>query len=199
MATSNGQRVAAFLLAGVFLVTTIGATAYVVWQINDSGGVIVPETAEQRAIAEQQDAVREQAEAAGQTCGISTVPTTDPRPIPTNVTQEGPVAELITEDIRVGEGEDVQPGDCVTALYYGTLATDGTRFDGNYAEGQPIEFSLDGVIDGWTEGIPGMKVGGVRRLAIPAAKAYGEAQQGGIPPNSDLIFEVEILATRRGS
>jgi FKBP-type peptidyl-prolyl cis-trans isomerase len=79
------------------------------------------------------------------------------------------------------------------------LATTGAKFDGNYENGQPIEFSLNGVIPGWTEGIPGMKVGGVRRLEIPAALGYGEQGSGDvIPPNSDLIFEVEIVNTKRG-
>ncbi len=110
------------------------------------------------------------------------------------------VTELRKIDVKVGDGEEVQAGDCVAALYYGTLASNGTKFDGNYETGQPIEFSLSGVIPGWTEGIPGMKVGGVRRLEIPSAQGYGEQGSGDvIPPNSDLIFEVEIVATRRNN
>ena len=93
----------------------------------------------------------------------------------------------------------MQSGDCVAALYYGTLAADGTSFDNNYNTGQPVEFSLNGVIQGWSEGIPGMKVGGVRRLVIPAAQAYGAQEVSGIPADSDLVFEVEIVATKRGN
>lgn len=203
MASSNGQRVAAFLLAAIFLVTTIGATAYVVVQINNDDSGLVNETSEERAIAEALDAQR-QADAAAdeasdgqQPCGEATYEAVEPRPIPTTTTS-GAVDQLETVDVQEGDGEEVQPGDCVAALYYGTLAVDGTMFDGNYESGQPIEFPLTGVIQGWTDGIPGMKVGGVRRLVIPADQAYGEQERSGIPANSDLIFEVEIISTRRG-
>lgn len=202
MASTNGQRVAAFLLASVFLITTIGTTAYVVLQINDEDG-LVTETAEEQAQAEALQAQREaQAQAAEtpegeQPCGSATYAAVEPRDLPTETTSET-VAELQTVDVSEGDGEEVQPGDCVAALYHGTLASDGTTFDGNYETGQPIEFSLTQVIPGWTDGIPGMKVGGVRRLVIPAEQAYGEQERGGIPANSDLIFEVEIINTRRG-
>ena len=199
MAISNGQRVAAFLLALLFLATTVGTTAYVIWQINRDG--LVSETAEEKASA---DALAEQRKKQEQNngaeaCGSKTYPTVDPRPVPATVTATTPVAELGKVDVKVGDGEEVQAGDCVAALYYGTLAKDGTKFDGNYDSGKPIEFSLSGVIQGWTEGIPGMKVGGVRRLTIPAAQAYGSQERSGIPANSDLIFEVEIVGTRRNN
>jgi peptidylprolyl isomerase len=199
MANSNSQRVAAFLLAAVFLVTTIGATAYVVVQINNDESGLVNETAEEKAIADQLDAQREaEAAADGQElCGQKIYAAVEPRSLP-SVTTSDAVDELETIDVKEGDGEEVQPGDCVAALYYGTLASDGTMFDGNYETGQPIEFPLTGVIQGWTEGIPGMKVGGVRRLVIPADQAYGEQERSGIPANSDLIFEVEIISTRRG-
>ncbi len=194
MASSNSQRVAAFLLAGLFLITTIGTTAYVIWQINQDP--IVNETSE--TLDTNQSAEQQAAEAAN-ACGAGQFAAVDPRPTPEVVTAPTPIKELETVDVKVGDGEEVQPGDCVAALYYGTLATDGTKFDGNYEEGTPIEFSLNGVIPGWTEGIPGMKVGGVRRLLIPADMAYGDQERPGIPANSDLIFEVEIVSTKRGS
>lgn len=199
MAISNGHRVVAFLLALLFLATTVGTTAYVVWQINQDG--IVNETPEEKAAA---DALAEQRNAAEQTadgaepCGSKTYAAVDPRAVPSTVTSS-PVTELQKVDVKVGEGEEVQPGDCVAALYYGTLAKDGTKFDGNYDSGNPIEFSLNGVIQGWTDGLPGMKVGGVRRLVIPAAQAYGAQERSGIPANSDLVFEVEIVGTRRNN
>lgn len=198
MATSKGNRVAAFLLAGLFLLTTIGTTAYVLWQINQDD-VLVSET-EQDKIDEanaQAAAQNEEAAEASQACGAGTFAAVEPREIP-SVTTSSDVTELETTDVRVGDGEEVQPGDCVAALYYGTLASDGTRFDGNYATGTPIEFSLNGVIEGWTVGIPGMNVGGVRRLVIPANQAYGATERPGIPANSVLIFEVEIIAAKRG-
>lgn len=191
MAANNSQRVAAFFLAMLFLLSTIGATAYVIWQINqEEAGIVQEDTETDPTLADPSDQ---------QACGASTVATVEPRPVPTITTNAGAIAELQTIDVKVGEGEEVLPGDCVTALYYGTLASDGRNFDGNYETGQPLEFSLNGVIQGWTDGIPGMKVGGIRRLLIPSAQAYGEAGSGGtIPPNSDLIFEVEIVNTRRG-
>lgn len=189
MAANNGQRVAAFFLAMLFLLSTIGATAYVIWQINQEEAGIVQEDTEDPVAADPSDQ---------QACGAGTIAPVEPRPVPTVTTNAGAITELQTIDVRVGDGEEVQAGDCVTALYYGTLATDGRNFDGNYETGQPLEFSLNGVIQGWTDGIPGMNVGGVRRLLIPSAQAYGEAGSGGtIPPNSDLIFEVEIIGTRR--
>lgn len=206
MAASNGQRVAAFFLAMLFLLSTIGATAYVIWQINQEGGVLVNETAEEKAASEALAAQRAQEAAlaenpdGSQTCGSGTFAAVDPRTIPTIVTTDGPVESLESIDVKVGDGEEVLPGDCVAALYHGTLATTGEKFDGNYETGSPIEFSLNRVIPGWTEGIPGMKVGGVRRLVIPAAQGYGEQSPSEqIPANSDLIFEVEIVATKRGN
>lgn len=207
MATSTGQRVVAFFLAGLFLMSTLGATGYVIWQINQEEGGIVNETAEQKAAAEAlktQQATEEAQQSEDpnydpNACGRGTFAAVEPRAIPTTVKNQGAISELQTVDVKVGDGEEVQPGDCVAALYYGTLATTGAKFDGNYDTGAPIEFSLDRVIRGWTEGIPGMKVGGVRRLLIPADKGYGAQGSGdSIPPNSDLIFEVEIVSTKRG-
>lgn len=199
MAISNGQRVAAFLLALLFLASTVATTAYVVWQINKDG--IVSETAEEKAAADalaEQRKAEEQNATGAEPCGSKTYTAVEPRAVPSVVTSS-PVTELQKTDVKVGDGEEVQQGDCVAALYYGTLAKDGTKFDGNYDSGTPIEFSLSGVIQGWTDGLPGMKVGGVRRLVIPAAQAYGAQERSGIPANSDLVFEVEIVGTRRNN
>lgn len=192
MATNNGQRIAAFLLAALFLASTIGATAYVIWQINKDD-VLVAETDAEKAAAETDQSQQDQSNA----CGAKEIAAVSPRKVPTVTKVAGGIKELKTTDVKAGDGETVAAGDCVTALYYGTLAKDGAKFDGNYESGKPIEFSLDGVIAGWTEGIPGMKVGGIRRLEIPAEKGYGAQDKGSIPANSDLIFEVEILGTRK--
>jgi FKBP-type peptidyl-prolyl cis-trans isomerase len=188
MSTSKGERVIAFLLASLFLFTTLGATGYVLWEINQGDGGLVQEDV----------AAPPPVEDTTQDCGQGQIAPVDPRPVPTVTTAETPVAELETVDVRVGSGEPVQPGDCVTVLYYGTLAETGESFDGNYESGAAIELSLLGVIAGWQEGIPGMQVGGVRRLIIPAELGYGEQGSGSIPANSDLVFEVEVLTTRRG-
>lgn len=106
--------------------------------------------------------------------------------------QEG---NLEIEDITVGDGDEAREGSKVTMHYSGTL-TDGTKFDSSYDRGDPFEFNLGAseVIKGWDMGVSGMKVGGKRKLTIPPDLAYGEAGSGAsIPPNSTLIFEVELL------
>ncbi len=104
-------------------------------------------------------------------------------------------AELKIEDTLVGTGAEVKSGDTVVMHYTGTLV-DGTKFDSSLDRGQPFETQIgEGrVIKGWDQGVPGMKVGGKRKLFIPSALAYGERGAGGvIGPNADLIFEVELL------
>jgi FKBP-type peptidyl-prolyl cis-trans isomerase len=70
--------------------------------------------------------------------------------------------------------------------------SNGVIFDASADHGGPISFPLSGVIAGWSQGIPGMKVGGSRRLLIPANLAYGSQGNSGIPPNSDLVFDVTV-------
>jgi FKBP-type peptidyl-prolyl cis-trans isomerase len=96
------------------------------------------------------------------------------------------------KDLNVGDGKEAQPHDRVVVHYTGTLK-DGTKFDSSVDRGQPAEFSLDEVVQGWSEGIPGMKVGGKRKLIIPPELGYGGRRKGNIPPNSVLFFEVELL------
>jgi len=105
------------------------------------------------------------------------------------------VTELLVEDLVVGEGTEATEGDRVTVHYTGWLE-DGTKFDSSVDRGQPFSFTLGAgnVIDGWDEGLPGMRVGGKRRLTIPSDKGYGpQGNPPRIPPNATLIFEVELL------
>lgn len=95
-------------------------------------------------------------------------------------------------DAKEGKGEAVKAGARLKVHYTGWL-TDGTIFDSSVVRKEPIKFGLDGLIKGWQQGLPGMKVGGVRRLRIPPQLAYGDQQKGKIPANSTLIFEVELL------
>ncbi|KKT73118.1 MAG: Peptidyl-prolyl cis-trans isomerase [Candidatus Nomurabacteria bacterium GW2011_GWA1_46_11] len=98
------------------------------------------------------------------------------------------------EDLVVGKGDPAEAGKRITVYYKGTLL-DGTKFDSSYDRGQPFQFTLGKgeVIRGWDEGFSGMKVGGKRKLIIPAEMGYGDQAVGVIPPNSVLVFEVELL------
>lgn len=105
------------------------------------------------------------------------------------------VKDLKIEDIKIGTGVVAKPGEIVRVHYTGWLE-DGTKFDSSVDRNQPFEFPLGQgfVIQGWDKGVDGMKVGGVRKLIIPASMGYGERGAGGvIPPNATLIFEVELL------
>ncbi|UOD27463.1 FKBP-type peptidyl-prolyl cis-trans isomerase [Massilia violaceinigra] len=104
------------------------------------------------------------------------------------------------EDTIVGEGAEAQAGQHVTVHYTGWLRNDdgstGTQFDSSKGRNDPFQFPLGAgrVIKGWDEGVQGMKVGGARRLTIPASLGYGARGAGGaIPPNATLIFDVELL------
>ena len=102
------------------------------------------------------------------------------------------------EDVKVGTGETATAGRTVSVHYTGWL-TDGKKFDSSKDRGKPFEFPLGGgrVIKGWDEGVQGMKVGGVRKLTIPASLGYGSRGAGGvIPPDATLVFEVELLGVR---
>ena len=101
-------------------------------------------------------------------------------------------------DLEVGSGTEASAGQMVVVHYRGTLE-DGTQFDASYDRGTPFSFPLGAgrVIKGWDEGVQGMKVGGKRKLVIPADLGYGARGAGGvIPPNATLIFEVELLEVK---
>lgn len=107
------------------------------------------------------------------------------------------VSYLQCWDLKVGSGSVATAASTVTANYTGALANSGVIFQSSLDSGQPFTAQLNGgVIPGWTAGIPGMKVGGTRRLLIPAQYAYGSQSVAGIPPNSDLVFDVTLLAVK---
>ena len=116
-------------------------------------------------------------------CGGSSSPPTD----------SSSPAPLITEDLVVGTGPVVEVGDTVTVDYVGRL-TNGAQFDSSYDRGVPFTFTAGAgqVIAGWDQGVPGMRVGGRRRLTIPPHLAYGNNPPPGLPPNATLVFEIEL-------
>ena len=109
------------------------------------------------------------------------------------------VTKLEKIDLIVGSGAEVKAGNTVSVHYTGAVAATGAIFQSSKDFGtEPVTFPLANVIKGWTNGIPGMKIGGTRRLVIPADMAYGANPPGGsgIPANAALVFDVELIAIK---
>lgn len=107
---------------------------------------------------------------------------------------EGPApTELVAEDITVGEGNEAVAGGKVTVHYVGVDFENGEQFDSSWDRGESITFPLNGLIQGWQEGIPGMKVGGRRELICPPEKAYGPAGAGHFLSGKTLVFVIDLL------
>lgn len=110
----------------------------------------------------------------------------------------GPEAKLDIKDLSVGKGKEAKPGQRLAVHYKGTL-TDGKEFDSSHKRNKPFEFELGkgNVIKGWDQGVVGMKVGGKRKLTIPPSLGYGErGSPPVIPPNSTLVFEIELVEVK---
>ncbi len=132
--------------------------------------------------------------------GKPCVAMSDPAPsgAPTVPVKEGPPpAELVKEDLKVGDGAAVAKNATVTVNYIGVSCSTGKVFDSSYKTNKPVTFPLAQVIPGWQNGIPDMKVGGQRLLGIPAAQAYGaQGHPPTIAPDETLWFVVEVLDTK---
>ena len=110
-----------------------------------------------------------------------------------------PPADLVVEDITVGDGPEAAPGQYVTVHYVGVSHSSGAQFDASWDRGEPFAFPLGGgqVIAGWDQGVQGMRVGGRRKLTIPPHLGYGARGAGGvIKPNETLIFVVDLLGVQ---
>jgi FKBP-type peptidyl-prolyl cis-trans isomerase len=125
----------------------------------------------------------------------------EPKPVVTflNCDKAEPLATkkldsgVIAEDLKLGEGSECKPGATVTINYHGTLKDGGSMFDTTRGK-QPATFPLNRLIKGWQQGVPGMKPGGIRRLTIPYAQAYGESGRPPvIPAKADLVFIIELI------
>jgi peptidylprolyl isomerase/FKBP-type peptidyl-prolyl cis-trans isomerase FkpA len=104
---------------------------------------------------------------------------------------------LIVQVLAPGDGDEAKTGDKITVHYVGTLM-DGTKFDSSRDKDQPFSFWVGEhqVIEGWDEGILGMREGETRKLTVPPKLGYGSEKKPGIPPNSTLVFEVELIDVR---
>ena len=138
--------------------------------------------------------------AAGGACGDDSKPSSEGgTESSSDGCEEGQVVEtdsgLEYEELECGDGDEVARGDVISVHYTGTLE-DGTEFDSSRG-GDPVSFALESgsLIEGWVEGIPGMKEGGRRKLTIPPDLGYGESGfPPAIPPDATLVFDVEVVA-----
>lgn len=172
------HRIFALTAAALFLVSSLAFSGLVIYQLTQSNKDSVTEGTTQQQQAEQQLAASKG------------------KPME-NFTPVASVTELQKIDLKVGDGQEVKAGDTVTVHYTLALAKDGKIIETSKDSGEPVPLTLasGSVIEGWVQGVPGMKVGGTRRLLIPAALAYGEQGSGAaVPPNSDLVFDIELIA-----
>lgn len=180
MATRNRDRFFAGFGAILFLVTSSALTILVVWTVSHQNNTNSTNAANQSQQAACQDTKTEPTFAA-----------------PTAYKPNGAVKSLQTTDLVPGTGAAAKDGDCLVMKYYGTLASDGKLFDENFTKPTGFAFTLGQhqVISGWDQGLVGMKVGGERRLVIPASLAYGSQSPdpSTIPENADLVFDVKLL------
>lgn len=188
MASSVTQRISIIVIAVVMIGGTIG---FYFLTIMNNG----QQNDQQQQLAALQKQLQEQQQKQ-QACTDTN--TEAALPIPDVYKPAGAVSALQTTDLVEGTGAPAKAGDCLYVKYYGTLASNGTKFDENFTSTSAFAFALGQgqVIEGWEKGLVGMKVGGTRRLVIPASMAYGSAAQGAIPANSDLVFVVKLLAIK---
>lgn len=173
---SMPQRIFAGVIAGVFIISACAFSAFVIYDMQQAR----KKGSEQTQANQQQQQQDPNSSAGKKLEGFTPVES---------------VAELQKEDTKPGEGAEAKAGDTVTVDYTGAVAATGVIFQSSKDTGQPATLSLDSVIEGWKEGIPGMKEGGSRRLVIPAEKAYGAnpPQGSGIPANAALVFDVTLV------
>lgn len=187
---SRAQRVFWLGMAFLFFVTTVGFTGFIIWQIRQDNKRSQQTADIQKALQEAQ-AQQELEQQVNQP--------EEGKLQGTKLAGFTPSTEAVNSlqkiDTQPGNGETVpnDPNVSVTVHYTGALVSDGTIFDTSIDRGEPSTFALNQVIAGWTQGIPGMQVGGKRRLIIPAELAYGSTERPGIPANSDLVFDVELI------
>jgi FKBP-type peptidyl-prolyl cis-trans isomerase len=189
-AKEKGTRVFILTMVAAFILSSLGFSALVIWTIAKGDNQNSQSADLQKQL---QDQLKQQQ------CAIQPVNGQKAEPLPETAAKvSGDVTELQKIDLKQGTGETAKAGDCLVVKYNGTLAKNGKQFDGDFDKDQALQFALGQgkVIKGWDEGLAGMKVGGVRKLIIPADKAYGKQSSAQIPANSDLVFVVKLLAIK---
>jgi len=182
----NFQRIVIWVIAMLFVVSSIGTVVY----------YVIANRQQQQLQDEYQKAISQQTQ---QTTNAAATKSTDTKLTGTKLAGFELIANITTlqkQDVTTGSGAEAKAGDTVTVKYVGALAKNGTIFDASSDHGQDFSFKVGGgqVIQGWDIGVPGMKVGGKRRLLIPASLGYGSQAAGAsIPANSDLVFDVELV------
>jgi FKBP-type peptidyl-prolyl cis-trans isomerase len=173
------KRVVFIIIACLFLFTSLSLSGLVIWQMV-------------------KDSHNNKTTAGAQSQQTTTTPSKEGKLEGTKLSNFTPVSSISSLekiDQKVGTGAEVKAGDTVTVHYTGAVAATGVIFQSSLDTGQAVTFPLSQVIKGWTEGIPGMKVGGIRRLVIPADQAYGATPPAGsgIPANAPLVFDVQLI------
>lgn len=165
-AKQHGQRIVILVIVGAFVISSLGLSGLVIWELTRDKPDVSSQTEDLQKQLQEQLANQNQGE------------------------------KVESTDIKVGDGAEATAGKTVSVHYTGTL-TDGKKFDSSLDRGEPFSFTLGQgeVIQGWDQGVAGMKVGGKRKLVIPPSLGYGDQGAGDdIPPNSTLVFEVELLS-----
>lgn len=189
MATKTSQRIGIWVIAIAMLVGTVGTFGALILQ-NENASQDAVEY--QKFLEEYEQQMKQQEEQAKQNAAISL-------PLEGYEAEKfaaDKVTQLTTKDLKSGTGKTATAKDKLTVSYFG-WTPDGKIFDSSRkkgAESQPFVFTPadGGAIEGWVEGLPGMKVGGVRKLVIPAEQAYGASGSGIIKPNTPLTFIVRL-------
>lgn len=191
LSTTRSQRITIWVIAVVMIVGTLGS--FFLFMLPAANTPV-----KSQAQLDYEKLVAQQAELEKKCPSTTTKPIAkvDPAPVPPVMTAVESIPELRTEDVVVGDGAEVKSGDCVELFFHGVLAKDSKAFQGgdNYATGDAYRSLTTGFVPGFSEGLVGMKVGGERKVYIPAAKGYGSQAQGEIPANSDLIFAIKVTS-----
>jgi peptidylprolyl isomerase len=187
----NRKRLGAALGLGVLVIAIVGAAAFAGGGASSS----TTTTVNPNASLVSSTTTAALTSAAGQPCVAVSGPLPAGAPaVPVKVGP--PPTELISEDLKVGDGAVVTADNTLSVNYIGVSCSTGKIFGSSYTDGHPANFPLSNVIPGWKQGLPGMKVGGTRLLGIPPALGYGAAGRPGIAPDETLWFVIEVLSAK---